>query len=162
MGNIWRERGTVTKDRKIYRLAYWCCCAVLAVTFLSGYHKILYPDRFALAVYRFHLLPDALVNISALFVPWLEMVCAACLLLFPKFRIAALWITLFLLAAFTTAIGINLIQGTAFSCGCFSNAPDAEPMNGMSIVRNFMLMALTGLAFAAEKRSRPSAGNMMV
>lgn len=143
----------MTKDRKIYRLAYWCCCAVLAVTFLSGYHKILYPDRFALSVYRFHLLPDVLVNISSLYFQWLEMVCAVCLLLLPKFRIAALWITLFLLAVFTTAIGINLMQGTAFSCGCFSNAPDAEPMNGMSVVRNLILMALVGMAFYGRKKA---------
>lgn len=143
----------MTRDQKIYRFAYWVACFILATTLLSGYHKVLYPADFALSVYRFHLLPDGLVNISAIYFQWLEVVCGLCLLLVPKFRVAALWILLILLIAFTGAIGINLIRGTAFSCGCFSSAPDAPPMDGMSIVRNLMLMTLVGLAFYGKKKS---------
>ena len=143
----------MTRDQKIYRVAYWIACFILAATFLSGYHKILYPADFALSVYRFHLLPDGLVNISAIYFQGLEMVCGLCLLFVPKFRIAALWIALILLIVFTGAIGISLIRGTAFSCGCFSNAPDAQPMDGMSLVRNAALIFLTALALFGFKRS---------
>lgn len=146
-------------EQRTYRVTYWICCLILAATFLSGYHKILYPQSFALAVYRFHLLPDAWVNIGALYFQWLEVVCALCLLFVPKFRRAALWITLVLLTLFTGAIGINLIRGTVYSCGCFSNAPDAQPMSWMSILRNAMLIALVVLAFVAQKRSRHEAGS---
>ena len=101
----------MTRDQKIYRVAYWLCCLILAATFLSGYHKILYPESFALAVYRFHLLPDAWVNIGSLYFQWLEVVCALCLIFAPKLRRAVLWITLVLLILFTGAIGINLMRG---------------------------------------------------
>ena len=142
------------RDQKVYRVAYWLACFIVAATLLSGYHKVLYPADFALAVYRFHLLPDVLVNISSLYFQWLEVVCGLCLLFIPKFRIAALWITLALLIVFTGAIGLSLLRGTAFGCGCFSNAPDAQPMSGMSIARNVALMALVGLALVSFKRSR--------
>lgn len=143
----------MTGDQKIYRFAYWLACFIIAAVLLSGYHKILYPADFALAVYRFHLLPDGWVNISALYFPGLEMVCGICLLFVPKFRVAALWISLALLIVFSGAIGINLMRGTAFSCGCFSNAPDAQPMDWMSLARNATLISLTGLALLGFKRS---------
>lgn len=143
----------MTSDQKIYRFAYWLACFIVASTFLSGYHKILYPADFALSVYRFHLLPDGLVNISSLYFQWLEVVCGACLLFVPKLRVAALWIALFLLIMFTGAIGINLIRGTAFSCGCFSNAPDAQPMDWTSLARNAALITVAFLALLGFKRS---------
>lgn len=143
----------MTRDEKIYRLAYWIACVIVATTFLSGYHKILHPADFALAVYRFHVLPDYAVNLVAVYLPWLEVVVAGCLLFVPKFRVAALWIALALLALFTIGIAVNLIRGTAFGCGCFSASPVARPMDWMSVARNAALMALAGLALLARKRS---------
>lgn len=142
----------MTRDQKTYRFAYWLACSILAATFFSGYHKILYPADFALSVYRFHLLPDVLVNISSLYFQWLEVVCGLCLLFVPKLRVAALWISLVLLILFTGAIGISLARGSAFSCGCFSSAPDALPMDGMSLARNAVLMVLAALALIGFKR----------
>ena len=109
----------MTRDRKIYRLIYWIASVVLAAVLLSGFHKLLYPADFAVSVYRFHLLPGFLVNPAAIYLPWLEAVCAVCLLFIPRFRPAALWIVLVLLVLFTAAIGISLIRGSAFGCGCF-------------------------------------------
>lgn len=143
----------MTRDQKIYRAASWLACFMIAVTFLSGFHKILYPADFSLAVYRFHLLPDVLVNIVSLYVPWVEVVCGFCLLFVPKLRVASLWIVLVLLIIFTIAIGINLFQGSEIGCGCFSSAPDAQPMSGMSLARNVALMGLAGLALFGFKRS---------
>ncbi len=143
----------MTSDQKIYRFAYWLACLILASTLLSGFHKILYPADFALAVYRFHLLPDFAVNISSLYFQWLEMVCGCCLLFIPRLRVAALWIALALLILFTGAIGVNVARGTAFGCGCFSNAPDARPMDWMSLLRNAALISLAVLALFGFKRS---------
>ncbi|MDF7809050.1 MauE/DoxX family redox-associated membrane protein [Pontiellaceae bacterium B12219] len=154
MAEIWRGGCAMTSDQKVYRFAYWFACLIVAATLLSGYHKILYPADFALSVYRFHLLPDFLVNIASLYFQWLEIVCGIVLLFIPKFRVAALWIAGGLLVVFSGAIGISLVRGTAFSCGCFSNAPDALPMSGMSLARNGALLALCGLALYAQRKWR--------
>jgi putative oxidoreductase len=142
----------MTRDQKTYRLAYWIASFIIGLVLLSGYHKILHPADFALAVYRFHLLPDVLVNMASLYFQWLEVACAACLLFIPKYRVAALWIALVLLVLFTGGIAINLLRGSSFSCGCFSNSPIARPMDWLNVARNIALMALAGLALLAREK----------
>lgn len=144
----------MTRDQKVYRLAYWMACCIIAGTFLLGFRKILHPDEFALAVYRFHLLPDFAVNIVALWLPWLEVVCVACLLFLPKFRVAALWVLLMLLILFTGGIIINLIRGSVFSCGCLSTSPLAKQMDGLSVARNGALILLVLLGMLALRKSQ--------
>jgi len=141
----------MTRDQKIYRIAYLLAAWIIGLTLLSGYHKLLYPADFALAVYRYHLLPDFLVNAVSLYFSWLETICGLCLLLVPRFRRAALWITLVLLLGFTGGIIINLLRGTTFSCGCFSTSPLAQPMTWLSVARNAGLILLAALALAANK-----------
>lgn len=143
----------MNRDRAIYQWAYRIALAVIAVTLLAAIRKILDPAGFALAVYRFHLLPGVTVNIAAIYISWLEIVCAASLIFFPKYRPAALWIVLALLICFTAAITINLLRGNGFGCGCFSSSPLARPMSWLSVARNLALMALTGLALISRKRA---------
>ena len=150
----------MTRDGKIYRLAYWMACGVLAMVLLSGYYKILYPDEFAVSVYRFHLLPGVLINLTAIYLPWLEVVCAVCLLAVPRLRPAALWIVLGMLVVFTLAIGISLWRGSTFGCGCFGRGANDDPLSWMHIVRNIGLILLALLALAAKKRSRQDAAGV--
>jgi hypothetical protein len=143
----------MTQDQKTYRLAYWIASCIIAATFLSGYHKVLYPADFALAVYRFHVLPGFMVNAASLYIQWLEIACAVCLLFIPKYRVAALWLALAMLALFTASIAINLVRGTVFGCGCFSHDPAARPMDGLSVARNIALMLLALLALHGRRKS---------
>lgn len=136
----------MTRDQNIFRLAYWIACGMIACVLLFGIQKVLYPDEFALAVYRFHLLPDSGVNWISLHLAWLEVVCAGCLLFIPRLRTAALCIVGMLFLIFAIGIAINLLRGSSFSCGCFSTSPLAKPMSWSSVVRNLALVALTGLA----------------
>lgn len=140
------------RNRKTDQLIYWITSFILAAVLLSGYDKMLYPSDFAVTVYRFHLLPGVLVNFAALYLPWLEIVCAVCLLFIPRYRSAALWIVLILLAVFTAAIGINLWRGAAFGCGCFGRGAADQPLSWLSAARNTGLMLLVTLALLARKR----------
>lgn len=142
----------MTRDQKIYRLAYWTACVIIAVVLLAAVHKVVNPAEFALAVYRFHLLPGFLVNIVSLYLQWLELVCAVGLLFVPKYRSAILWIVLMLLALFTGGVVINLLRGSVFSCGCFSVSPLAYPMSWLSVARNAALLGLTGLALYSSRK----------
>jgi len=80
--------------------------------------------------------------------------CAVILLCIPKYRVAALWLVLFLLVLFTSGLVINLLRGSPFSCGCFRPSPSARPVDWLSVARNGALMGLIGLALNAFKRSR--------
>lgn len=146
-------------ERKIYRMAYWIAAFIIAGVLLSGYPKILYPADFAVSVYRLHILPGFLVNIAAIYLPWLELACAVCLLFVPRCRIAALWIVLMLLAGFTATIGINLWRGSAFGCGCFGRGAADQPLSWLSLLRNAGLIGLAVLALWSRKRGQEPAGS---
>lgn len=146
-------------DRKIYLMAYWTASFIIAGVLLSGYQKVLSPADFAVSVYRLHILPGFLVNVVALYLPWLEMVCAACLLFIPRYRMAALWIVLVLLLGFTMAIGINLWRGSAFGCGCFGRGAADQPLSWLSLLRNAGLICLVILALLARKLGQQKAGS---
>ena len=142
------------KERTLFWVTEWLASFIIAGVLLWGFDKVLYPADFARAVYRYHLLPDAMVNLVALYLTWLEIVCGICLLAVPRFRGAALWIALILLLGFTTGIGINLVRGTTFGCGCFSASPDAQPMNWLSVARNAGLILLVVLALVARRKAQ--------
>ena len=143
----------MTRDQKTYRMAYWLASYIIGAVLLSGYQKIFHPADFALSVYRFHLLPDFAVNLTALYITWLETLCGICLLAVPKFRVAALWIALFLFVAFTGGIAVNLLRGSAFGCGCFGGSSLDQPMDWLSLARSTALIALVLLAISGKKKS---------
>jgi hypothetical protein len=142
----------MTRDQKNYRIAHLLASFIVAAVLLSGVGKILHPADFALAVYRFHLLPDFMVNAVSLYFQWLEVACVVCLLFIPKYRAAALWIALGLFALFAGGIAINLLRGSPFSCGCFGHSPLAPPMDGLGVARNIALMGICALGIVARKR----------
>ncbi len=142
----------MNRDQKLYAYAYWIAATIIALVLLSGLQKILYPGDFAVSVYRFHLMPGFLVNLTALYIPWLEIVCAVCILFVPRWRIPALCIVLWLVVAFTVAIGLNLWRGSVFGCGCFGRGSLDKPMSWLNIAHNICLMLLIGLAFVSRKR----------
>lgn len=142
------------REQKIYRWAGGIAMLVIVAVLLSGWQKVLHPAEFALAVYRYRLLPDVLVNLVALFIPWLEMVCAICLLFIPKYRRPALWLVLMLLLAFTAGVGIALVRGASIGCGCFSLSPMARPMTWFHVARNAGLVLLTVCPLVAERRGQ--------
>lgn len=116
---------------------------ILAIVFgWSGLSKLLHPEAFALALYRYHLVPDILVNTLSLWIAAMEMVCAGTIAAAPRLRTAALWIVLGLLIAFTIGISINLMQGSHMACGCFSMSPMASPIGWIGILKNAGLMLL--------------------
>jgi len=85
----------------------------------ASYHKILDPAHFAKIIYGYYLFPDVSINLMAIVLPYVELFTGMALILGIYPRSAALIINLMLLG-FIIAIGINLIRGHQFDCGCFS------------------------------------------
>ena len=121
----------------------------------SAIRKILHPEEFALAVYRFHLLPDSLVNLTALYLCWLELLCGLCLWL-PRLREAALRLAWGLLLLFSLAVGINLLRGNPFSCGCFGSSALGSPLSWLTLLRNLVLLALLSFAIKNQPKEKKS------
>jgi len=133
----------------------WILRLVLALVFLAAcLPKMWHPHEFALAIFRYQILPYELINLSAILLPWIECVMALALLFWPKGRAAALLILLGMLLVFTVAISANLYRGIDIACGCFSVNPEAGHIGWLSIGRNVMLMLSCVWLLWIEVRNR--------
>jgi uncharacterized membrane protein YphA (DoxX/SURF4 family) len=129
----------------------WVACLALAgVLIAAAFPKISNPDQFALAVYQYQLLPNMLVNLVAVYLPWLEISCAAALVALPAARRGALLLVAGMLVVFTMAITWVVIRGQAIPCGCFGGE-DSTAAGWWSLARNCGLLALTALALRATR-----------
>ena len=105
----------------------------------ASYDKILHPEPFAEAVFNYQILPDFLVNLTAIVLPWLELFLGVFLLIGIWLPGAAVLSTL-LLTAFMGAMLFNFARGLDISCGCFSTE---EPLTIWTILRDGMFLLLS-------------------
>jgi len=85
---------------------------------LAGLLKIAAPATFAESVANFRLLPGGLVNLTAILLPWLELVVGSCVLANLWTRTASL-LAVGMAAIFAAAIVSALARGLNIECGCF-------------------------------------------
>jgi len=104
--------------------------------------KIIYPDQFARIVYNYHLLPGELVNLTALVLPWVEMICGVFLIIGFNKNGSALLLNI-LTVVFIFAIGINVYRGVSLECGCFTVGSNARGDALDLLYRDIGLLALT-------------------
>lgn len=95
--------------------------ALGAIFVIAAIPKIADPPSFAHMIYNYRLVPASLINISALVMPWVELLAGLALIL-GVWKVAARNIAGILLAIFIIAISINLARDNAIDCGCFNVA----------------------------------------
>ena len=120
--------------------ALFCRLTLAIIFFCAGIEKILQPQEFAVAIYNYQLLPDCVINLSAIFLPWLEVFIAASLVSGIYTRGAALLSSL-LFIIFATALTINLVRGLDISCGCFGTS--SGNISWLYLARDLSLFCLS-------------------
>jgi len=112
-----------------------------ALFVFSSADKVLHPDRFAIAIRAYEILPIALTNIFALVVAWTELI-AGIMLIFGVLTRKASSAIFILLVVFTAAITLTMIRGLVVDCGCFSNEGGSQT-GARLIVRNLFLIVIS-------------------
>jgi putative oxidoreductase len=122
---------------------------ILGLTFVyASYHKLLAPADFAKILYGYELFPNALINLIAIILPFIELVLGLALIFGIYTRAAAMAIN-GLLAAYIVILSINLVRGHVFECGCFSVKRSAYLSSpGPMIVRDIIYLAMGMLIFS--------------
>jgi uncharacterized membrane protein YphA (DoxX/SURF4 family) len=82
-------------------------------------HKISDPPDFAKAVFNYKILPWYLINIFAIYLPWVELIAGAAVLSGIWRRGGTLALAI-LCAVFIAALSYNLYRGHPTICGCFN------------------------------------------
>jgi len=123
---------------------------------VAAWPKIVDPPSFAHMIYNYRILPAPLINISALTMPWVEMVAGLCLILGLWIK-PARWIITAMLVVFMIAISINLFRGNAIDCGCFdmsaANKTYEERIRDMwmVLIRDAGMLLMIGQMIWAER-----------
>ncbi len=103
--------------------------------------KIAHPAEFARIVYNYHLTSDDLVNLVAIILPWLELICGLSVIL-GYYKEGGILIISFLTIVFIIAIGINVIRGVDLECGCFTVSSRSRGNSLSLLYRDVLLLAV--------------------
>ena len=128
--------------------------------------KIAHPFAFAKIIWFYRIMPADLLNLLALFLPWLELLTGV-LLIIGYWENAAALLVAGMLAAFIAALSIALSHGIDINCGCFSTTSKARSPVINLIIRDILMLAACFLIVRAPaswlsldrllSRSKPAA-----
>ncbi len=117
--------------------------------------KIADPAYFAGSIQNYQLAPDIFINMAAIILPWLELLCGLLLLIGVWHRPASLIIT-FLMIVFIIAISSAIFRGLDIECGCYGSGISAD---WKRIVEDFFLLAFS-LQILFYPESKLALGNI--
>lgn len=125
---------------------------VLGILFIwAGSLKIIDAPGFAEALSYYRLLPMPGINWTAIFLPWLEVVCGVALITGVCDRGAAAWLAM-MLVVFIAALGYSIHRGLDISCGCFGLNESGKKVGFFEIGRNLLLLAAAVAVFLLGKQ----------
>lgn len=101
--------------------------------------KLVNPEQFAELVFNYKILPTQLVNITAVILPWVELV-AGIILISGRYTFSSSFILTGLVLLFAVVLTYNLARGLNFQCGCFSTSAEARNTGIMTLVRDLALL----------------------
>ena len=125
------------------RFFYHCARLILGGIFIFASHdKILHPKAFAEVVYNYQILPEVLINVTAIFLPWLELLMGIFLIIGFWMPGTVIWSNI-LLVVYIGALGFNLARGLDINCGCFSSTR-GSPISIGTILWDVAFLMLSG------------------
>lgn len=136
--------------------------ALGAIFVIAALPKIADPPSFAHMIYNYRLVPSSLINISALVMPWVELLAGLALLL-GVWKAAARNVVGIMLAVFIIAISINLARDNAIDCGCFNVADRGKTHEQrifdmkVDVFRDLGMLLMVGQLWYAAKREETTA-----
>jgi putative oxidoreductase len=122
-----------------------------AIFIYASWHKILAPEEFARSIVNYRILPGESVNLLAIVLPWIELVCGL-LLVLGLFTGGSILLVAFMMTVFLVAIGSALVRGIDISCGCFAS-DGADRVNILFLIRDIVLFACALQVFLFDRRT---------
>ena len=113
---------------------------VLGLVFIyASIDKVVHPDQFAEIMQDYEILPNAVVNLAALWLAWIEVVLGVCLIAGVWVKATALMVT-GLTVVFIGGLAIALTRGVGLHCGCFSTDPGGDARTWISLWQEGLLL----------------------
>jgi uncharacterized membrane protein YphA (DoxX/SURF4 family) len=146
--------------QKTRNWAYAVCRILLGAVFVyASWGKILDPAAFAGIISNYQIVSAGTGRFTALFLPYLELVCGVCLIINRWSRGSALIVT-GLMLVFIAALGYNIYRGIDVDCGCFTLNEGATGSMWVYLVRDILFLAMAFGTVLYRQPTRPSTSAM--
>ena len=110
------------------------------VFIIASIDKIASPDAFAANIHAYGIIPYAVINLFALIVPWIELLCGVFLISGVLVQSSS-GILSFLLVCFIAAMTVAIMQELKIDCGCFGKE-HATPVSWSRVLEDVGLLLL--------------------
>lgn len=120
------------------------------VFLLSSWGKLRYPRVFAESLLAYRVLPEELITLVALTLPWLEFLAGLILLVGYRVRGGAL-VTGALSALFFLVVSSVIWRGLDLSCGCFVGVEWAR-VNWLHLGLNLALLGAAVIVYRGDPK----------
>ncbi len=119
---------------------------LLAMVFIiTGISKIVIPIDFAKNISNYDMLPNFLVNIVAIVLPWIELISGLMLLLGIRIKANTILMIIMLLI-FNIAICTAMVRGLDIDCGCYADITQ-QSVGFKKLLENFGLILIALLLY---------------
>lgn len=132
-------------------LAFFLVRIFISLLFIySGLEKIKDISTFAVAIENYHIMPFAVINLTAVWLPWIEVFTGVLLFFnfYPKENLAIIFL---LISIFTIAVASAIIRGINIDCGCFG-AIGTQKTGIQKIVENILLLIAIAVLFLGYRK----------
>jgi uncharacterized membrane protein YphA (DoxX/SURF4 family) len=113
------------------------------VFILASLQKIYHPLSFAKTISNYQILPDKLVNFTAIVLPWVELILGS-LLTLGKWLPGAVTLANLLLFVFFSSLVFNAMRGLNIDCGCFFTGTAEKASIVRYLIRDAFFLLLGG------------------
>jgi uncharacterized membrane protein YphA (DoxX/SURF4 family) len=132
------------QHRPLQVLLFFLARLILGGVFIfASLDKLIHPLAFAESLSDYQILPDGFINLTAIILPWLELILGS-LLALGLWLPGAIVLLDLLLVAFFGALVFNLLRGLNVDCGCFSSSPTGNPSTLWYLIRDIGFLLLGG------------------
>ena len=130
------------QNHTVLRTLDTVCRILLGAVFVyASWGKILDPAAFAGIIANYQIVSPGAGHLTALFLPYLELVCGVCLIINRWPRGSAL-IVAGLMFVFMAALGYNMYRGIDVNCGCFTLTEGATGSMWLYLIRDILFLAM--------------------
>ncbi len=135
-----QARGTGARGWAVDSITLAARLALGVVFVYASWFKIVDPYAFAINIATYQILPDGLINVLAITLPWLELVAGVLVIAGAFSREASLTVG-GMLVMFIAAILIAMSKHLEISCGCFASEAAASDIGWPKVLEDAGMLA---------------------
>ncbi len=118
-----------------------CQIFIGGIFIYAGLLKIIDPETFSMDIENYRILPRILVNLPAIYLPYLEVIVGLAIIFSPR-KIGSLIIYNGLMVFFLFGIIQAVFRGLDIECGCFGSASRTV---GLRVIAEDLLLLIIGV-----------------